>query len=164
MNPSWKHELQTFVDELMEHVYQWPVHERSTIRILQLIERKQRQIDRSHFPDYGCYFLQLAQIIDHFLHAALDQSADLSWFCKYWETFDKENKLKLNNVIIEEKDNQRTFKKFVLQRDETAINYYCKSAIQCSYHMFQSPPDRIETFHLLSGQFHTEWSNTSIPS
>ncbi|MCA0971671.1 hypothetical protein LCM20_13775 [Halobacillus litoralis] len=162
MKPCWKHELQIFVDELIEHVYQWPVHERSTVRILQLIERKQRHLNKGNFPDYGCYYLQLAQIVDHFLQAALDTRPDLSWFCKYWETFDQENKLTLNHVIIEETENERTFKKFVLQRKKQEIEHYCRSAIQCSYHMFHSPPDRIKTYHLLYGESFVEWENPSL--
>lgn len=166
MNPFWRQELQSFVDELIEHVYQWPIHERSTIRILQFIERKQRQINKSNFPDYGCYYLQLAQIIDHFLQAALDTTPDLTWFCKYWESFEKNHNLTLNHVIIEEKDNFRTFKKLILHREEAEIAHYCKAAIHCSNHMFHTAPDQIKTLHLLSGQSHIEWTNpaSSIPS
>lgn len=159
MKMTWKEELQLFVDDVIELVYQWPAEKRSTIRILQLIERKQKQLNLSNFPDFGCYYLQLAQIIDHLLQQTIDHKPDLSWFCKYWETFELEEKLTLNHVVIEEYKQQRTFKKFVIERKPKEVERYRKSAIQCSYHMFHELPDRIETFHLLTGESYIEWTN-----
>ncbi|RWZ54956.1 hypothetical protein EQV77_12590 [Halobacillus fulvus] len=159
MKISWKETFQSFVDDLIEHVYQWPPHERTTLSILKLIEHRQRTLGLREFPDYGCYYIQLAQIIDHFLKEATHTSPDLSWFCKFWETNSHGESHSIQNVLITYKQNRVIFKKYVLERNPEKVQHYCQSAITCSRHMFHASPERIETFNLLTGESHIEWSN-----
>ncbi|MGI8315583.1 hypothetical protein [Halobacillus mangrovi] len=160
-NQGWLTQLQSFVDQIISNVYQWPAEKRTTLNIMRCIEANQHCLNKEAFPTYGCYYIQLAQIIDHFLSHENQKkfTPELSWFCKHWETFECEQSLTLNHVIIEIDSDSLSFKKFVVHRKQNEITRYCQSALYCSEHMFHRHPNSIETFNLTNGQRYIEWSS-----
>ncbi|MYL35406.1 hypothetical protein GLW08_03690 [Pontibacillus yanchengensis] len=158
---GWKKELQSFVDQVVHEIYHRPQQERNMLMILEIIGNKQREINEDIFPSQGCYYIKLAQIMDHLIQQIiLEQQKDKqAWFCQFWNGFDEISgqEFSLDHVVIQQSEKELNIKKYVFEGVEEQLQQFHMMVIQSTKHMFQRIPDVIETIVLSTGKRHIFW-------
>ncbi|WP_270179775.1 hypothetical protein [Alkalihalobacillus sp. CinArs1] len=151
---SWRQELQMFVDQVVKRVYALPKHQRSLLTTLEFIEAEQSSLNRDLFPSQGCYYIKLAQIMDHLIQGLTEAKDKEAWFCEFWRGFDEiqGTEFSLNSVIVHQTDKELTVQKYVVDLLEDQVNQFQQNVIECSKHMFKRIPDIIEIIVLTTGK------------
>ncbi|KGP71414.1 hypothetical protein [Pontibacillus yanchengensis] len=161
LTESWKDELQSFVNQVVHEIYQLPQQERNMLTILEVIEKKQHDMNEQVFPSQGCYYIKLAQIMDNLIQQiTIEQQEDKkAWFCQFWNGFDEISgkEFSLDHVVIQQSEKELNIKKYVFESVEEQLQQFHNMVIECSKHMFQRVPDVIETIVLSTGKRHIFW-------
>ncbi|UOQ42887.1 hypothetical protein MUN89_13040 [Halobacillus salinarum] len=146
-------QLQLFVDQVIDKLYQLPLQQRTTLSVLEVIYQQQQQMGRESMLNSGCDYISLAQVIDHLLQQLSTEENKLFWFCKSWQVFEPADEMTytLENTMIAAAEKSVRFKKFFTACEEKHLNHYFSTAVRCAAHMFTEKEPIVEYVNLLTG-------------
>jgi hypothetical protein len=158
---NWKDHLQSFVDDVISRVYLLPCKERTMLSVLRVISDVQSTLNRKEFPSNGCYYISLAQIIDHLMQTIdkKETAHQNEWVCTFWEMYDEQihQHVSVEYLIVRQDPAQFSVCKYVVYPMEQQIHTFIQSVVKWARHTFDKVPDFIETVDLTTGNKQLYW-------
>ncbi|WP_096202007.1 hypothetical protein [Bacillus sp. FJAT-45350] len=152
---NWLLTTQQAINKVVSDFFMLNVHERTSLKVLQLFNHYWGNVDKGSFNSVGHYYTTVAKVIDHliqFLMQECESTPPLFLFEKVTACHKKLNRIfNLTIDVASWSPNSYVVKKYLVQVKEDMLDSYWSTITYFSKLAFGEVPERIEVISLENG-------------
>jgi CRISPR/Cas system-associated exonuclease Cas4 (RecB family) len=153
---EWRTIVQSVVNRVVYEFYKVPPGQRTSLYVLQVLEKQWKSVPISIFESKAHYYTVLAQLTDYLLHYLLKDITEQPPLFLYekMQTYMEELGISISLTLELGEWAQESFviKKYIVDANESMIQLFWQLTAVFSYKAFDVLPKEIEIISLLEGK------------
>lgn len=154
----WRQVVQYIINRVVRKYYSLPSNERTSLSVLNLIDKAWRPISLRWFDSRLQYYMVIAKTTDHLMESLLKEESKAPPLMLYQKlnayVEELETQLQVTFEVAEWSPRTFTIKKFLVEADAEMLRLHFHLLVVFSYKVFEKLPEKIVIVTLLDGKEH----------